>query len=325
MDMKALSQVLFAGLIFLSSGTAKAADHYPAQALAQHLARMKEDTQSLKKLLTTGAMLGRLHALKNGELVKEKIRDLDNATRSLQKKLQFNFRLERTGEYRGTDEKAQRAVVLEFNAFIRASHDLSIVFDEDNTFGAFGGSEEPLAKGISELTLTPFDYSRGFLFECKSEWKSGLVAHRNRITGEITWHSSWKSGVAVLGENADGSPIIGEEWRTGISSAFDPIAESWLVSDGGWKTPSASVYNPDLRQVERRNSDWREGLAGVYNPRTRKVEWNSEWSSGVAGYFDSNQGKVVWIKKWKEGVACIWRDPSGEFHTSAGVGFDSDD
>ncbi len=282
---------------------------------------------SILKELTPGRILDRYHAEKNGVEIKLEIDRLNIALKNFKADIEKNISTERKSAPK-IDAKElanQRAIAIFFNQTLSRLQNTQVVFDQDSFMGGFASSEQPFAQGVAPVVLTSFDYTRGFKVECRSDHKSGLQVHRNRLTGLITWHSNYKSGVAISGENARGEPIIQSEYKVGLNSVYDYRLKKWVTAKGSYKTPVGIVYNPRIQSTETHMGENKTGIAGVYNPLTQEVEWKSEYKAGVAGYFDYSEKKVIWKIENKSGVACIWRDPNGVFFTSAGFGSDYGD
>ncbi len=302
-------------------------DFTTSDQLSSKLNEVEIGVQNLKQILKPGKIAAsRLHAT-NVDEVKLTAQGINSKLEALLRQIGDNLRLHRSGQ--GLSDlpewEKQRKLVLSFNELIGKLKDVKIVYDQENLLGAFGGSVNLIPAQFPTISITSLDYTKGFIVECQTSWKSGLIVHRNQKTGEITWHNSWKSGIAISGEKEDGSPILVNEWKSGLSSAYDPQSKKWLIFKGDWKTPNAAAFNENTGTIETKVSDWKTGLGGVYNPETRQVEWKSEWKSGVAGYFDPQSKKVIWKVEWKSGVACIWRDDYGAFHTSSGFTSDFGD
>ncbi len=260
----------------------------------------------------------RRHATgEKAKTVKETLPTLNNEVILVRHNLSRELMIHRLG---GETPSNLYSRINDFNSLFRKLDSSNIVYDEDNTFGSFGGSTPALnagVKSLGEIELTRFDFTTGFQAECKDAYKAGVIVFRNTKTGEIHWSQSYKSGLAVVGEAADGSAITKESYQTGLTSDFNPTTERWEYFEGNYLHANAAVYNPATQQVEVQESGYKSGIGGVFNPLTRLVEWKSSYRNGVAGYFDPTQGKVIWVESYKSGVACIWRDSNGQYHTSS--------
>ena len=213
-----------------------------------------------------------------------------------------------------------RRIIGRFNATVEKLKEFSIVYDDDFRLGRFSMAFAILDPSFTPVQMNPFDFTNGFAYWCDSRPKAGFLAHRNRKTGEITWHHKSGARIAVTGENADGSPVIESSHDNGLTSAFDPVQNKWIRFEGAHKAPIAAVYNPHLKTIETRTAKRNEGIAGAYNPVTKTIVWDAIDRTGVALIYDPRSNKVESFVARGAGAACITRDNDGHYQVSYSLG-----